>query len=92
MTQVLRTLNEWVILADKKNDAMAIEELAAASFPYLLVQILWFLDPEMAIWKVPKTSSYPLSFCSVCFCFFRKLLFVPFITFVGKRKRRWNQC
>jgi hypothetical protein len=49
---VLRTLNEWVIRADQNRNSKAIEDLAAFSYPYLLVQILWFLDPEMAIWKV----------------------------------------
>lgn len=52
MIQVLRTLNEWVIRSDQEKDSKAIEELAEASYAYLIVQILWFLDPDMAIWKV----------------------------------------
>ncbi len=58
VTQILRTLNEWVIRSDQAKNSKNIEDLAAASYPYLLVQILWFLDTDMVIWKEAAVCAF----------------------------------
>ncbi len=55
---ILKAITEAVIQADQKNDDKIIKELADCGYAFTLIQLLWFLDPEMAIWKEAAVAAF----------------------------------
>ncbi len=55
---VLKAVTEAVIRADAKGDDKLIKDLADCGYAFTLIQLLWFLDSETAIWKEAAIAAF----------------------------------
>jgi hypothetical protein len=55
---ILRAITEAVIRADANGEDKLIKELADCGYAFTLVQLLWFLESECAIWKEAAVAAF----------------------------------